>query len=127
MFMTAAERVTPASAVRAGIGRSPFVRLRALLGDSEPGKPAISLAVGRRLGRRRGGGEWGAGLPPRPRGDGLPAGPRRALRRPAGATRRLLHRLSFQSARRGRGPPLSPAFRRPRPPFRILGVQRRML
>src|SRR5437899_11020979 len=46
MFMTAAERVTPASAVRAGIGRSPFVRLRELLGDSEPGKPAISLAVG---------------------------------------------------------------------------------
>src|SRR5436309_8368067 len=46
MFMTAAERATPAPAVRAGIGRSPFVRLRELLGDSKPAKPAISLAVG---------------------------------------------------------------------------------
>ncbi len=31
---------------RAQIGRSPFVRLRELLGDTPPGKPAISLAVG---------------------------------------------------------------------------------
>jgi N-succinyldiaminopimelate aminotransferase len=46
MFMTAAERVTPPSPVRAAAGRSPFVRLRELLGDAQPGKPAISLAVG---------------------------------------------------------------------------------
>jgi len=46
MFMTAAERESPPSPARADIGRSPFVRLRELLGDSEPGKPAISLAVG---------------------------------------------------------------------------------
>jgi N-succinyldiaminopimelate aminotransferase len=46
MFMTAAERVPPPSPARADVGRSPFVRLRELLGDSEPGKPAISLAVG---------------------------------------------------------------------------------
>ncbi|MBV8322325.1 MAG: aminotransferase class I/II-fold pyridoxal phosphate-dependent enzyme [Hyphomicrobiales bacterium] len=46
MFMTAAERVPPPSPVRADVGRSPFVRLRELLGDSEPGKPPISLAVG---------------------------------------------------------------------------------
>ncbi|HEY1363188.1 MAG TPA: aminotransferase class I/II-fold pyridoxal phosphate-dependent enzyme [Xanthobacteraceae bacterium] len=46
MFMTAAERVNPPSPVRADIGRSPFVRLRELLGDTPPGKPAISLAVG---------------------------------------------------------------------------------
>jgi N-succinyldiaminopimelate aminotransferase len=46
MFMTAAERVAPPSPPRADIGRSPFVRLRELLGDSAPGKPAISLAVG---------------------------------------------------------------------------------
>jgi len=48
MYMTAAERVAPPSppAPRADIGRSPFVRLRELLGDSTPGKPAISLAVG---------------------------------------------------------------------------------
>src|SRR6266436_2327330 len=46
MFMTAAERELPASPARADIGRSPFVRLRELLGDTEPGKPAISLAVG---------------------------------------------------------------------------------
>ncbi len=31
---------------RADQGRSPFVRLRELLGDTPPGKPAISLAVG---------------------------------------------------------------------------------
>ena len=42
--MTAAERLpTPA---RPAQGRSPFVRLRELLGDIPPGKPAISLAVG---------------------------------------------------------------------------------
>ena len=46
MFMTAAERVSPPSPVRADVGRSPFVRLRELLGDMPPGKPAISLAVG---------------------------------------------------------------------------------
>jgi N-succinyldiaminopimelate aminotransferase len=46
MFMTAAERLPPHSAVRAEIGRSPFVRLRELLGDTKPGKPPISLAVG---------------------------------------------------------------------------------
>ena len=42
--MSNAERLaTPA---RTDQGRSPFVRLRELLGDSPPGKPAISLAVG---------------------------------------------------------------------------------
>jgi aspartate/methionine/tyrosine aminotransferase len=46
MFMTAAERVIPSSPPGANVGRSPFVRLRELLADSEPGKPAISLAVG---------------------------------------------------------------------------------
>jgi aspartate/methionine/tyrosine aminotransferase len=46
MFMTAAERVSPPSSARADVGRSPFVRLRELLGDMPPGKPAISLAVG---------------------------------------------------------------------------------
>jgi N-succinyldiaminopimelate aminotransferase len=46
MFMTAAERETPPAPARADIGRSPFVRLRELLGNAEPGKPAISLAVG---------------------------------------------------------------------------------
>src|SRR5215472_1563842 len=46
MFMTAAERFSPPSPGRADVGRSPFVRLRELLGDAEPGKPAISLAVG---------------------------------------------------------------------------------
>jgi N-succinyldiaminopimelate aminotransferase len=46
MFMTPAERVPPPSPVRPEQGRSPFVRLRELLGDAPPGKPAISLAVG---------------------------------------------------------------------------------
>jgi aspartate/methionine/tyrosine aminotransferase len=46
MFMTAAERVHPAASSRADIGRSPFVRLRELLGDVEPGQSPISLAVG---------------------------------------------------------------------------------
>jgi aspartate/methionine/tyrosine aminotransferase len=46
MFMTAVERVIPAPAARPDIGRSPFVRLRELLGDTQPGVPAISLAVG---------------------------------------------------------------------------------
>src|SRR6185369_5627574 len=46
MFMTVAERQSPPSPARADAGRSPFVRLRELLGDSPPGKPAISLAVG---------------------------------------------------------------------------------
>jgi N-succinyldiaminopimelate aminotransferase len=45
MFMTAAERVPPVPA-RATNSRSPFVRLRELLGDAQPGKPPISLAVG---------------------------------------------------------------------------------
>jgi len=60
MFMTAAERTAPTAAptpavappspasspARGDVGRSPFVRLRELLGDTPPGKPAISLAVG---------------------------------------------------------------------------------
>src|SRR5262245_35377182 len=46
MFMTAAERVFPPSPGRADVGRSPFVRLRELLGDIAPGQPPISLAVG---------------------------------------------------------------------------------
>jgi N-succinyldiaminopimelate aminotransferase len=46
MFMNAAEREQPPSPVRAVDSRSPFVRLRELLGDTPPGKPAISLAVG---------------------------------------------------------------------------------
>ena len=46
MFMTAAERVPPPSPTRAADSRSPFVRLRELLGDAPPGRPAISLAVG---------------------------------------------------------------------------------
>jgi len=46
MFMTAAERVPPPSPSRPDIGRSPFVRLRELLGAIEPAKPPISLAVG---------------------------------------------------------------------------------
>ena len=37
---------SPPSPARADLGRSPFVRLRELLGDAAPGKPAISLAVG---------------------------------------------------------------------------------
>ena len=43
MLMTAAK---PASPPSAELGRSPFVRLRELLGDDPPGKPAISMAVG---------------------------------------------------------------------------------
>jgi N-succinyldiaminopimelate aminotransferase len=46
MFMTAAERESASSPVRADLGRSPFVRLRELLGEARPGMPAISLAVG---------------------------------------------------------------------------------
>jgi aspartate/methionine/tyrosine aminotransferase len=46
MFMTAAEREPPPAPARAANSRSPFVRLRELLGDTQPGKPAISLAVG---------------------------------------------------------------------------------
>ena len=46
MLMTAVERVSAASPLRADLGRSPFVRLRELLGDEQPGKPPISLAVG---------------------------------------------------------------------------------
>src|SRR5271154_6796008 len=40
--------LSPAGAmpVRAPNTRSPFVRLRELLGDAPPGKPAISLGVG---------------------------------------------------------------------------------
>jgi N-succinyldiaminopimelate aminotransferase len=37
---------TGAASVRAPSGRSPFVRARELLGDTPPGKPPISLAVG---------------------------------------------------------------------------------
>jgi N-succinyldiaminopimelate aminotransferase len=39
-------RQTPLSTVRAPDARSPFVRLRELLGDMPPGKSAISMAVG---------------------------------------------------------------------------------
>jgi aspartate/methionine/tyrosine aminotransferase len=46
MFMTAVEREPPPAPARAINSRSPFVRLRELLGDAGPGKPAISLAVG---------------------------------------------------------------------------------
>jgi N-succinyldiaminopimelate aminotransferase len=46
MFMTVAERESPPPAARADAGRSPFVRLRELLGDAAPGKSAISMAVG---------------------------------------------------------------------------------
>src|SRR5215470_9517423 len=46
MFMIAAERVSPPSPQRPAASRSPFVRLRELLGTAEPGLPAISLAVG---------------------------------------------------------------------------------
>jgi N-succinyldiaminopimelate aminotransferase len=46
MFMNAAEREPPPAPARAITSRSPFVRLRELLGDATPGKPAISLAVG---------------------------------------------------------------------------------
>src|SRR5436190_10561913 len=46
MFMTVDERQSPPPHARADAGRSPFVRLRELLGDTPPGKPAISLAVG---------------------------------------------------------------------------------
>ena len=44
--MNAAEREPPPAPARATNSRSPFVRLRELLGDAAPGKPAISLAVG---------------------------------------------------------------------------------
>ena len=37
---------TGAASVRAPNGRSPFVRARELIGDTPPGKPPISLAVG---------------------------------------------------------------------------------
>jgi aspartate/methionine/tyrosine aminotransferase len=46
MFMTAAEREPTPAPSRATNSRSPFVRLRELLGNIQPGKPAISLAVG---------------------------------------------------------------------------------
>jgi len=46
MFMTAVDRVSPPSPARPASSRSPFVRLRELLADIPPGKPAISLAVG---------------------------------------------------------------------------------
>src|SRR5215510_13716989 len=46
MFMSAVERVSPPSPARPAGSRLPLVRLRELLGDSAPGKPAISLAVG---------------------------------------------------------------------------------
>ncbi len=39
-------RQTPSMPYRAANARSPFVRLRELLADTPPGKPAISLAVG---------------------------------------------------------------------------------
>ena len=46
MHMTPAERQSPPSPDRALAMRSPFVRLRELLGDLPPGQSAISLAVG---------------------------------------------------------------------------------
>jgi aspartate/methionine/tyrosine aminotransferase len=46
MFMNAAEREPPPAPARVTNSRSPFVRLRELLGDAVPGRPAISLAVG---------------------------------------------------------------------------------
>jgi N-succinyldiaminopimelate aminotransferase len=49
MFMTVATREpasSPPDLVRSDIGRSPFVRLRELLGDTPPGQMPISLAVG---------------------------------------------------------------------------------
>jgi N-succinyldiaminopimelate aminotransferase len=46
MYMTAAERENPPSPARAPEMRSPFVRLRELLGATPAGQPAISLAVG---------------------------------------------------------------------------------
>src|SRR5258705_4237738 len=48
MYMTPAERQSPPPPPpsRALAMRSPFVRLRELLGDKPPGQPAISLAVG---------------------------------------------------------------------------------
>jgi N-succinyldiaminopimelate aminotransferase len=51
MFMTATDRQSPPSPTISGLAdalamRSPFVRLRELLGDIPPGQPAISLAVG---------------------------------------------------------------------------------
>jgi N-succinyldiaminopimelate aminotransferase len=46
MFMNAAQREPSPAPARAITSRSPFVRLRELLGDAQPGKPAISLAVG---------------------------------------------------------------------------------
>lgn len=45
MFRMTPEAPLPAP-VRASDSRSPFVRLRELLGDAPPGQPAISLAVG---------------------------------------------------------------------------------
>jgi N-succinyldiaminopimelate aminotransferase len=44
--MTIVERESAPSLVRTDLGRSPFVRLRELLGDARPGMPPISLAVG---------------------------------------------------------------------------------
>src|SRR3954463_8394695 len=46
MFMNDAQREAHPAPARAVTSRSPFVRLRELLGDSPPGKSAISLAVG---------------------------------------------------------------------------------
>src|SRR5262252_6843077 len=46
MYMVTVERVSSPSPARPAGSRSPFVRLRELLGNTAPGKPAISLAVG---------------------------------------------------------------------------------
>src|SRR5215470_15960134 len=46
MYMSTTARVSPPPPARPDLGRSPFVRLRELLGTAEPGQPAISLAVG---------------------------------------------------------------------------------
>ena len=46
LMMYRMTRQTSPLPVRAPDSRSPFVRLRELLGDTQPGKPAISMAVG---------------------------------------------------------------------------------
>src|SRR5271170_3979797 len=46
MYRMTRESAPLPTPVRAPNTRSPFVRLREMLGDTPPGKPAISLAVG---------------------------------------------------------------------------------
>ena len=80
-----------------------------------------------RLCRGRGGGQLRAGLSAGDRRDRLPARPRCAAGRTAGAHRRLLHRLARQSAGRGRGPRLSATHGRHGAALWVPAVQRRML